>query len=362
MTIKFVCSCGKRLRAREEMARRRTVCPRCGQPVGIPSLEPTHPGTAAGPLTPQERRRLAGQHEEATSGTTVTVPPLPSRAESPAAPLPGRDRLGALMVGLLTGRGHPSASSGKRRLRALELHWYQCLVYPLHDWHLWIGPAFLLTLLSGAGLLFLPLVLAAPPPDSVVRWVARLSCLLGVLFVLGFPCNFLGCVLASAASGDSGTLRWTGHTVDAALKSGVTWLACFLAGPVVFVAAAFHHWKQCGDPALVDWLILAELGLVAVGYGLLVLAAVSERGRLRDANPVHVIDLAHRLGYRTAVAALAGSALALAHGLLAVFAAQQLHRNPAVGWLLLAVCWLSGMYWATFLFRLLGVWCHHTRP
>ncbi|HTU21712.1 MAG TPA: hypothetical protein VMG10_26985, partial [Gemmataceae bacterium] len=58
MSIKFVCSCGKHLRARDEMAARRSMCPRCGAPVGVPSLQPTHAGTMAAPLTPQERRRL----------------------------------------------------------------------------------------------------------------------------------------------------------------------------------------------------------------------------------------------------------------------------------------------------------------
>ena len=58
MSIKFVCSCGKHLRARDEMAARRSMCPRCGAPVGVPSLRPTHAGTQAAPLTPQERRRL----------------------------------------------------------------------------------------------------------------------------------------------------------------------------------------------------------------------------------------------------------------------------------------------------------------
>ncbi|HEY7307870.1 MAG TPA: hypothetical protein VH643_00785 [Gemmataceae bacterium] len=48
MSIKFICSCGKHLRARDEMAARRSMCPRCGAPVGIPSLQPTHGGTTVG--------------------------------------------------------------------------------------------------------------------------------------------------------------------------------------------------------------------------------------------------------------------------------------------------------------------------
>ena len=135
----------------------------------------------------------------------------------------------------------------------------------------------------------------------------------------------------------------------------------FLAGPVVFAGVAAAYWIECGDPGVVDWLILTELAVLTVGYGLLVLAAVAERGRLRDANPLHVIDLAHRLGWRAGAMALAGSALAVAHGLLGVVAAEELHHTEALGVLLLAACWLSGMFWATLLFRLLGVWCQRSR-
>jgi hypothetical protein len=138
---------------------------------------------------------------------------------------------------------------------------------------------------------------------------------------------------------------------------GVTWLACLLAGPVVPAATAFWYWLQCGDPTFLDWLILGELAVVAVGYGLFVLAAVAERGRLRDANPIRVIDLAHRVGIRAALVVLLGSALVLGHGLLLVLAAQELHRNVGLGLLLLVACDLSGMAWAAFLFRLLGMWC-----
>ena len=155
--------------------------------------------------------------------------------------------------------------------------------------------------------------------------------------------------------------QWPGHTVLGALKAGLVWLACFLAGPVIFAAVAAIYWMRCGDPTLVDWLILAELGILAVGYMLLVLAAFSERGRWRDINPIHVIDLAHRLHYRAALATLFGSALSVGHGALAVFAAVEMHRIAIVGVLLLAGCTLSGMFWAAFLFRLLGLWCYRSR-
>jgi len=357
MSIKFTCSCGKRLRARDEMARRRSFCPRCGQPVGIPSLEPTHPGTAPAPMTPAERVRLAGQRRTKATAEAATVEP-PQRRKS--ARIAGatvlREHAAPMLLALVTGR----RASKRAQERPLETHWYQCLLYPFHDWRLWVGPALLLTSLGVAVVLLAPRLLADESGGTTERWVLR-SAGLVALFCAGFACNFLGCVLRSAACGDGSADHWPGHTVAGALKAGLVWLGCFLAGPVVFAAVAAVYWMQCGDPTLVDWLILAELGILAVGYLMLVLAAVSERGRWRDANPIHVIDLAHRLHYGAALATLFGSALAVAHGALAVFAAVEMHRIAIVGILLLAVCCLSGMFWAAFLFRLLGLWCYRSR-
>src|SRR5262245_46450580 len=97
MAIKFICGCGKHLRARDEMASRRSVCPRCGAPVGIPSLRPTHPGTGLGPMTPDERRRaaLSRKRPEEAAATPVTLP-SPALAEVPtdAPPLLGPDATG----------------------------------------------------------------------------------------------------------------------------------------------------------------------------------------------------------------------------------------------------------------------------
>src|SRR5262245_28183660 len=102
MSIKFFCSCGKHLRAREALAGKRSVCPQCGQLVGVPSLEPTQRGTAPVPMTPGEKARLG----RATS------------AEPPAEAAPP-DRTGKPKRRWL------------RRMRALEKHWYQCLWFPL---------------------------------------------------------------------------------------------------------------------------------------------------------------------------------------------------------------------------------------
>jgi hypothetical protein len=362
MTIKFVCSCGKRLRARDEMARVRAFCPRCGQPVGIPSGQPTHPGTAAAPMTPAERlRHSRGRGTSSPAETTAKAPPRPANPAPGPTTEVNRDPFGRLVLSVLTGRRSP----GKQRPRPPEARWYQCLLYPFHDWRLWVGPAFLLTIVSMAGVMLGPRLLVAEPGDPSARgaqWGLRLFVLLGLGIVVGLACNFLGCVLRSAARGDSSPTQWVGHTLLAAERAAVIWLVCFLAGPVIPAALAAVYWMQCGEPDVADWLILAELAILTVGYGLLALAAFSERGRLRDLNPLHVIDLAHRLGFRAALVTLAGSVLALAHGAVLVVAAVELHHAWPIGVLLLVATWFGSLFGATFLVRLLGVWCYRTRP
>jgi hypothetical protein len=100
---------------------------------------------------------------------------------------------------------------------------------------------------------------------------------------------------------------------------------------------------------------------VTVGYWLFALLAVSLRGRLRDANPVGVAGLALRLGYRSLVATFLATGLVIAHGLPALAALGEVQRGGGPGWLLLACCWAGGLFGATFLLRLLGVWCHAAR-
>jgi hypothetical protein len=265
-----------------------------------------------------------------------------------------------VIVSLLVGRRLRPRGPMARRRRPMETRWYQCLGYPFRDAALWVGPALLLTPLTAAALLVLPWLIAQPPADPGARWAAAAACLLGLVLLIGLPGNFLIGVLGSASSGGTDS-RWHGYTLVGVLKCGALWLGCLLPGPVVPAGAAFWYWVQCGDPILLDWLILGELAIFTVGYGLFVLAAVAERGRLRDANPIRVIDLAHRLGYRAAVVVVLGTALVVAHGFLLALAAQELHRT-GLGLLLLAACDLSGLFWAAFLFRLLGMWCHRTRP
>jgi hypothetical protein len=344
MSIKFICSCGKHLRARDEMAARRSMCPRCGAPVGIPSLRPTHAGTVAGPLTPQERRRLRRDRSPETPGSepasTITAD------HPPDAPFGRR----ALRL--------PWRIPRVRRRRQLETHWYQCFVYPFLNWGLLLLMTFALTLLSGGIVLLIPELprFAALTPKE---WLPYATALLMSLLLFAYVCGTVECALKSAVAGEGPGTYWPGRHVFSALKSIVRWLICFLAGPVAPLVLAGYFWIYGGDLTRVDRAIVAELIWVGGAYWLLAVMCSTESDRLRDANPVRIGQLLYRLRYRAVVPILLAPALAFLHGLAIVFALAEIHQH-AVGWLVLECAWLSGLFCTSFLFRLLGVWCYHS--
>jgi hypothetical protein len=95
------------------MAGRRSQCPACGAPVGIPRLEPTQRGTSATPLSADERRT------HGKIGASFFPPP---ELTQDAAEQPSDDAEAA----------RREKRSHLRRIRALEKHWYQCLVFPIY--------------------------------------------------------------------------------------------------------------------------------------------------------------------------------------------------------------------------------------
>jgi hypothetical protein len=336
MSIKFICSCGKHLRARDEMAARRSVCPRCGEPVGIPSLQPTHPGIFAAPLTPQERRRLRGE--------------------------PSRDHQEAEQASLPDGRGSDvppkqARTPRLRRRRQLETRWTECLIYPFLSWRLLLILALMLTVLSACLVLLLP---EMPRFSEMSRkeWLPYSPCLLVPLLIVAYTCGTLECALRSALAGEGPGAYWPGWYMKDALKSCLRWLFCFLAGPIVLIALAGYYWLYGGELTRLDWFILAELGTLAIAYWLLAIVTANESDRLRDANPLRVTQLFLRLRFRAIVPVLVVPALVFVHSLVALFALPELHRHTVLGWPMLLICWCSALFWATFLLRWLGVWCY----
>ncbi len=335
MTIKFICSCGKHLKARDELARRRSVCPRCGSPVGIPSLAQRQ----AGPATPLPRAHTAAE-TAAASAATATLP------------------VDARVVRLLSLRSQRPPRSG----RHLEAHWHQCLLYPVRAWPLCAAMAMVMMALTAGVAMFLPSLLAEPPTDPWTRLGVRVSWSLLVVLTVGVPASFFDRVLVSAAMGEIDYIQWSGSVLLTVALSGMRWLACFFTGPVVFAVIAYLYWLNSGDTEIIDWLILAQLGIVAVAYQAFVLLSLTDRGRLRDLNPLAVADLAHRLGGRAMGVVLVAAAVFLVHGAAILGGVLLIHRDALLGCAILAIGWASGVFWGTFFCRLLGIWCFRSRP
>jgi len=234
-----------------------------------------------------------------------------------------------------------------RRPPVREKHWYQCLATPLMAWRV------LLALAVGLGLstiLLLPL-----SGNSLLPWHIRY--LLPLAFAV-LTCGYLQCVLNGAVAGDPPTVVWPGRQFHIALRYSASWAYCFLAGPGPLLMAATFYWVYCGEMEFLDWLILAQVGILATGYFLFALLALTRSKHLYDVNPLRIARLVHALGYRSAVAVLLASWLAYEHGRLILFAVGEAHEDAFAGWFLLMMYWLSALASFAFLLRLVGWWCH----
>jgi hypothetical protein len=389
MAIKFFCKCGKKLKARDEMAGRRSMCPRCGSPVGIPSLTPTHRGAPLGPLSLKDRLQFWKNRLPSEALPKSLVPDEPaegSQTPSPdesSKPSLSRDTertarqekppaifdtpLDRRLVQQVLALRRPRRSLDSGYERRLETHWYQCLLYPFRAWPLVFGLA------AGFALCTAAFAVVMSREDFSTRSPAWMSWLYGLwavipLMVLSYLFGFLDCVMASGIAGEYRHVRWPGRNIGLALKSCLTWFLCFLAGPIIPIALALIFWLRAGEMEVIDWLILAELIIVAISYWILVLVTVNARDGMVNANPLRVAEQIDRLGWRSLGVAVGGAFLLLIHGLVAVAAIADLQRDLVRGWNLLILCCMSGTYWATFFFRLLGIWCHRvnlvagTRP
>jgi hypothetical protein len=361
MAIKFICTCGKHLRARDEMAARRAFCPRCGNPIGIPSLQPTHVGTPAHVLTPAERLRrrrvpaprrdptVVGPPEPAEAPPSAAVPEPPDFADPSLVTLRSADDLEASPPT----RGRPRTLAGAQEWALREsLPW----LYAGRALLIVLGLALALSAATGLVVFILPDALARQMESQGPSPAVLLG---GLPFViLAYYCAFLQCAFTSAAAGEVWLARWPGRNLDLVLRSTARCLFCFLAGPIVPAAAGLFFWLNSGDLALIDRLILAELGIATVAYWVLVVAAVSDRNRLRDASPPNVVGFVSRLGWRVPTAVVTASALLLADGLIGWSALEEIPESPERGWLLLVGAWISGLAGMVLLFHLLGSWCH----
>jgi hypothetical protein len=349
MSIKYVCSCGKHLKAPEKHAGRLHVCPACGESVQIPPLHT--PEGERPPMTPQERRRLAQLREKAPPPTPIATEESPAETTTK---VPDRRLIARLSRGLKQRTLRP------RQRRALETRWYQCLLFPLVEWRLWLGPAIILPVPFFAVTLFLPRVVALFQDQSSLLLFMLVAWAVLCFFAVGYPCDRLWRALNDAAGGGKPGLDAHRPFPLPLLTSIVIGLVGFLAGPIIPAVALLFFWMNGGDLRWFDWAIAGLLFVSAVGGFLMVLGSFAERG-WRGLNPLLVIDLTHRLNYRAATVAVIGSILVATHGALVVVGMEQIHTEPVVGASLLAGFGPCAMYTGGCLFRLVGLWCYQTR-
>lgn len=363
MAITFVCRCGKRLRAREDMASRRSMCPACGEPVGVPSLQGANADGRAGPMSPEELSRRRSRVSPDTADTSTLGPAsVRMRPRDPARSVGSDWRpLDGMLVAPPGTKPEEMVKKGRlhrrRRKWALEGAWHHCLLYPFRAWSVVVALSVLLASLTALTTHLLPHLHEMGGAGR--GWAPGLLLLLP-LTVVALTASFLDFVACNAAAGEYWEPPWPGKDLASLLYAGSRWLACLVAGPILVVLLASWFWLNCGDPAWVDYLILAELVVIAVCWWLLALFSYFDAGGLSGLWPSRVLALAFRLKWRM-FAVLAAPLVAGASGWVAMTAIEEAHRDPAPGLMKLVAAWLTLLFAGTFLLRLIGVACYRSR-
>lgn len=328
------------------------MCPRCGSPVGIPSLQPTHRDAPAGPVTYTERLRSPTPFG-APAEREPEIEQAPAAPEMPAVDAtPGSKRVRRLVLDdreLFRSAPRRTEQPAKKPQRKPRREWPSL---PFVTWYSVVFLGFMMAGMSAGAILAVPRLLENPLAARERTGVGAI--VLVALIVPGYVCGYFNTILAS------GTGRGLGSPFFA-LKSLAMWLACFLAGPAYFAAAMYYYWLYCGDIGVLDLIILAELSAVTIGYWIFQLACVAERNSWLDGNPVQVAALMHRLGRQAGIAVVAATALVLVHAQFFLAGAEALHVDGWAGTWRLCTCWVSAMVCGTLFCRWLSGACQSVR-
>jgi hypothetical protein len=366
MSIRFACKCGKHLRAGDTMAGRHTLCPKCGAIVAIPKLEDNRSGAAparpAPPRPPEPPPRSETPAPPAENDDAEEIGPILVRVKRRNDKDPNKFRK-SIWVPLDPERGPPPEKLPKpaRRTRKrynwqLETRWYQSLPYPFRAWQVLLSLAVAqAALLAWAAVLIPKLSLGAEATPLAEPAVMTLAAGLVITYTIGL----FDCILASAGAGEFRIFRFPG--LDLGITAVASWILCFLAGPVIPAAIGCIYWQRCGDPDALDWIILTELASFTCGYLLLEVLAIREKGGW-IADPFTVASHFVRIGPRTLLAATAIPILGYLYLRMAFTGLEHWHIEGILAVPSLVIAGLTGMFGATLLLRLLGVWSFRSMP
>ena len=301
MTIRFACQCGKRLQAPDRMAGRQKKCPSCGYPVEVPlgrfgrlfrrnghQSSPPKDAAARSKRDPQSLEPSEFNPTEAPGERAVpnSIEPFQTVEQRPVVStfMPTR---GGVTSGLDPGEAKIILRSPPRWTRLLsrriEPRWYHSLTYPISNVPIFFKLAIMLTVLTAFALGGWLSIDRDQPKNWPYAMLATSLVLL--LFVLGRTLNYFNAILTLAAQGKVKHDASIDFDPVRALLGCGQWFACLLAGPVFLFAAALGYWLYAGDLSVIDWMIVAELFFVGVGWWLVAILLTDVDSSIRVPSP-----------------------------------------------------------------------------
>lgn len=329
MMIRWICACGKPLKAPEKLAGQIAPCPACGACVAVPSL---------------------------TANVAVAEPALTSVANKSAE---------YVLAPVVPNVWVPASSleddpnyirSAMRRRNAFE-KWTKPLERVTFTIHL----SALLAVLTAVGVAIYPHVL-----DAGFAWLGGWL-LAGVwsaamAVVVGYGLHALDLLFEKSLRGEAAVINVPSRNPRPAIASFTRWSLCFAAGPIVPFFLALQYWIHCGQITLIDVLILGELTVPAVCYGMLGLIVLTRDPTVLHPRPRQVLKEMQSLGPRMLPAGLGIAAIAFVHLCVGIWSIMLLHQVWLFGLIALWFWWFSTWRCAAFALGTLGNWHHEHTP
>jgi hypothetical protein len=353
MTVRFVCECGKRFAARNDMRGKQIQCPVCFSLVPVPSRR-LFGLLGSAPEKPQAKQVVV----EAARRQSQTFEVRPREAERSDRTFsrPQRDSGAAFSSGRRPAIRLRRPPRWTRLLtRREEPRWYHSITYPLVKVPVFLWLSVGLSILTAVALVAWVSIDRTLASNIGLYQVLAFSLLL-LTYALGTTCTYFNSVLALAARGKSKLEPGIDASLLRAAQNCGVCLACLLAGPALLFGGAFVYWLNCGELMFVDWTILTELGFAGLGWWLFaLLLSNAAESSFYVPFPGEVWRTALRLRGKALELVLLATAVFASHLLLAVFALSRLHTDPVIAFLLLCVFWASGLFCTAFTLRRLGL-------
>lgn len=284
------------------------MCPDCGAPVGIPTRQPTHRDAPELPGS-----ILSAARSDSSAHSAKQSAPQPASHPPLSAPPGG-----------ITGRWMPfkkreavrrvGARPAEVEIRLRRAPRWMRLYEPSNSRLTSAADLLLLRILMLAGLAGAIALSAGGAvhllPDAVRGKALGLPH--GPLLVLSsmafafaamYVASFIGQMVHHAVTGSPQGWQFD-VSFGRAASYAARWLASFVCGPLLIAGGGLAYWLHCGRLTAVDWMILAELALLAVILCLALWFGSSVCGKFAILCPVRASRLVCRIGRRGAAITL----------------------------------------------------------